>query len=802
MKQKKNLKGLIFVCLLSVSFLCAIFFGFNNSASINYVNLSINTQCLNASEKLNFQQSEILQNELFSQYASGNYTTLTHKNYVKGQEDVNIVFNFINYKGDNVNKLTSDEIENIFESCYSGITTYFNRMSRGRMAINVDYVVSISSRPHSFYYNLNANSLKQIGYYSQYYFEKDLLENSISERKDENGNVKTFKFSEYTIGINVFAGQQSAWNTFLWPHAWTGGGVSGPILLVEGVTGYSNTLCHELMHTFGAGDLYAYTGDSINFTAQDLDMMHTSETNTSTNAYYREKAGWLENSEYDDGRVTDIETFATDSRGSKTVNLYPNCTTNYDKTIAYKFGENKEKNEYFMIEYHIKNYGEKKFDPLLPKTGVVIYRVNTTAFGNSSGNDTDPYSYNEVIFMGDFKVDVSVYDYANTCLLTKGDTYGNRGTKTNKSLVYSGGKGKVNLFTGENSEISVKVDALTSEYATITITFKEDLEVIDLSDVNWNYEKPLTYNGQLQTIELTGDISTELKLDYIGTQTAMGAGTYTLTVVFDYDAELYVLRNQNFSLTLKWEILPAQITYTINNKTSTYGENLKPLTCAISEGKLYGTDSLNITLSKAEGLNVGSYEISGIVEENSNYDVTIIKGIYNITQRVVNIKVLNQEYYKKDFESIDYSKYEVLLGDTILAKDRNVVNLVVEDFVSAEVGTYVITALNFNDNYNLNVKVEGLLTILKDIEIIPDDAEVPENPTDPETPDKNHSNNLENSNQAEGANNSGDEKINRNILIVIISLCAGIPAISAVVYIIKIRRRQKQQNLWDENLLK
>ena len=828
MKQKKNFKGLIFVCFLSISFLCAIFLSLNllNNSTIANVSAQSNT-IVNSSTQEGYS--------LHSKPSTAGDSSLNYQRFEKGQTVVNIVFNFVNYKNDNINNFTPTEIQDIVSKCETDINEYFERMSQGVLTLNIDYVVSTASESYSYYKSLpEANSL----------IELSLIASSITNKKNEYGNTKNLEFNTASVGVNFFAGSAGGWSTFLWPHAYDG----GLILLMEHGPEHSVTLCHELLHVFGVGDLYAYTGDSQYFSAQHLDMMSTSTENMSTNAYFRNKIGWLDSSEYGDATDSDIETFSVNSKKSKTVDLYASCTTNYNKTIAYKFGENEDKNEFFMVEYKIKGYGPENFDAGVPETGVVIYRVNTTVDGNSQGNEN---AYNEVIYMGDISnsSNISTDYYTTTCLLKEGDTYGNRGAKTNKSLVYSGGAGRTNLFTGENSEISIKVEDLTSEYATITITFKEDLEVIDLTDVNWNYENPLTYNGEMQTVELI-NIPSELTVTYTNIKTAKNAGTYTVTAVLNYDDEVYVLRNQNFSLTLTWKILPAQITYTINNKTSKYGEALQPLTCSISQGQLYGSDSLNITLLKEEGVSAGSYDIDGEVESNPNYNVVFVKGIYTITKRNVNIKVLNQEYFLSSFVSADYTKYEVLEGDSILTSDNDVVILVVKEFISAEIGTYEITAITFNESYNLGV-TPGTLTILEDLPvedpvipeeptepeepiipeeptepeepIIPEDPVAPEEPVEPEFPvvpeepskpeeplnpdtPNNPTYNQQPDNSEDETKQANDTEANNQkqkiILYSVIGGISGLSVIGVVSYIIKLKKKRKQQSLWDENLLK
>ena len=470
--------------ILSITCLSCLF-AFDLKPNNNTCNTTLQINNIAEITLIDDTNNYVADNENISEVYNANYTNLTYKNYTKGNKIVNVIINFINYANDETNHFTQSEINNIISTFNQEVQLYFDRMSQGYIDINIDYVCSVAPQSYDYYLSLSSANILT---------ESLLFSSAISNKLDLNGNPKTFKFSEYHFKVNAFAGISGAWDTFLWPHAFS---YSSLILMMEYKQNLqspmaSSTMCHEMLHTFGVMDLYAYTGASQNFGAQQLDMMATSSKNTSTNAYFRNKIGWIGSSIYDDNNTTPIEEIPSRQRGSLTLDLYPNCTTDYTKTIAYKFGENSDNDEFFMIEYKIKNYGNL-FDSIIPATSVVIYRVNLNATnGNSNGNY--PNSYNEIIFMGNTSYDITTSDYTSSCTLTEGSIYGNKGALNTTSLVYSSNGGKENLFNGVNSDIVVKVNSLNNTRASITLTFKYEKETLNLSNTTWNYSSPFTYN--------------------------------------------------------------------------------------------------------------------------------------------------------------------------------------------------------------------------------------------------------------------------------------------------------------------
>lgn len=691
--MRRNLyKYCIFVCLICLS----AFFVVNlNSSTINYVsaNIAVENCCYDIDNEIDSTQQYNLD------VSNESFTDISYKSYTKGMNVVNVLFNFVNYEGDSSNHFTLQEITDTMSTFTDEVNFYFERMSQGYVSINLDYVCTISSDSYDYYAELSS---------ANYYIENTMFTNAVNAKLDYDGSVKDFKFSEYNFKVNAFAGNSGDWNTFLWPHAYSSNNLILMMEYQQSSPMSSRTLCHEMMHTFGVGDLYAYTGSSQYFSAQYLDIMATSFKNTSVNAYFRNKVGWIESSLYNDEKITQIEEIPFNLKESFTFNLYPNCTDDYTKTIAYKFGENSENGEFFIMEYRIKNYASN-FDSALPNTGVVIYRVNPSVRGNSSGNEAN--SLNEIIFMGDSSYDISTYSYTKTCLLTEGSTYGNKGDVTSTSLVYSSAGGKENLFNGTNSNIIITINSLSDEYASITIDIeKEDL---DLSNAKWDYSSPFTYTGTLYSVQLI-NVPTAITITYDDKYSAINVGKYTTTIILTYDEDRYNLINDTLSRSLTWEIIPTEIIIKINNKSSLYGDELSVLTYNII-GNVYNDDNLNISLTKEYGTSVGCYTISGNAN-NSNYNISIINALYTINHRVIEIEVLNQTFTDYEFKGLDQTKFNILdSSDEILEDDVVNITLNTLNFNTPKQGDYTITASIDNNNYKLIVN-QGILHITSSID--------------------------------------------------------------------------------------
>lgn len=85
-------------------------------------------------------------------------------------------------------------------------------------------------------------------------------------------------------------------------------------------------------------------------------------------------------------------------------------------------------------------------------------------------------------------------------------------------------------------------------------------------------------------------------------------------------------------------IVKANVTYTIDDKTSVWSEEIVALTGSVTDGTVYGDDNLNIVLSTVatSESDAGNYAITGTFD-NGNYNVTIVNGNYAITKKQVEL---------------------------------------------------------------------------------------------------------------------------------------------------------------------
>ena len=136
----------------------------------------------------------------------------------------------------------------------------------------------------------------------------------------------------------------------------------------------------------------------------------------------------------------------------------------------------------------------------------------------------------------------------------------------------------------------------------------------------------LTYNGteQTQGIIVTDGITYE-----VTGNTGTNAGEYTLTVTGT--------GNYTGTVELPWTIAKADVKVAVDNVSKVYGEDDPTLT-AVTTGT-FGSDVLDVKVSRAEGENAGTYDITATVAENGNYNVTVVAGKLTITPATITIEV-------------------------------------------------------------------------------------------------------------------------------------------------------------------
>ena len=121
--------------------------------------------------------------------------------------------------------------------------------------------------------------------------------------------------------------------------------------------------------------------------------------------------------------------------------------------------------------------------------------------------------------------------------------------------------------------------------------------------------------------------------------------------------------NTNYNVTLvdgTYTITTREVTVTIDDKTSEYGEDLKELTSRVTEGTVVEGDDLGIVLTKAEGTTVGEYAVTGTAS-NTNYNVTFVNGTYTIEKTNYDMSKVTFEDKEETYDGTQ--KYIQITGD-------------------------------------------------------------------------------------------------------------------------------------------
>ena len=269
----------------------------------------------------------------------------------------------------------------------------------------------------------------------------------------------------------------------------------------------------------------------------------------------------------------------------------------------------------------------------------------------------------------------------------------NNAVAANYNVTFVGSNGSEGVYTITKREITVSIEDKTSVYG----------------------EELLALTSKVTSGELVG----EEKLSEIVTLSkaaGVNAGTYAIsgavnnnTVAANYNVT-FVGSNGSEGV---YTITKREITVSIEDKTSVYGEELLALTSKVTSGELVGEEKLSeiVTLSKAAGVNAGTYAISGAVNNNAvaaNYNVTIVgsngnEGVYTITKRAITVTVKNaNSVYGENLADIS-SGYDLSEGSMAPGESLDFISLEIEKKAGEteirNAGTYSIIGKSLNGNY-------------------------------------------------------------------------------------------------------
>ena len=219
-------------------------------------------------------------------------------------------------------------------------------------------------------HNLIVNAIDAVKASIEQDFTPDELDN------DNDGYIDNVCF--------VIQGNSDGWSDLLWAHRWSlytkecyihGKRVMDYVFQPENQVTV-NTLCHEMFHALGAPDLYHYSEES-----KSLDPV---------GAWDLMNSGWCHMGAYmkwmyaGKSWITEIPEITTTGRYS----LVP--LSQGPDNSCYKINSSNA-NEYYVLEYRKK---EGKYEKNIPRSGLLIYRINTTVSnGNRNGPPDEVYIY-------------------------------------------------------------------------------------------------------------------------------------------------------------------------------------------------------------------------------------------------------------------------------------------------------------------------------------------------------------------------------------------------------------------------
>lgn len=284
----------------------------------------------------------------------------------------------------------------------NSVLNYFEEISYGQLNLRSyfypvppdEFVLSFQDEhPRSYYmpYNAVSNPNGYTNDNERTNREHTLLVNAvewinINSPVPANLNLDYNNDNRVDNVVFIIRGGTTAWSTLLWPHRWS---LYSQDVYINGkkVHDYNfqletslsgsgvGVLCHELYHSLSAPDLYRYVDNSITPVGPWDIMAANNNPPQYMNAFMKMKyGGWIETIPW----ITETGTYTLNPLQS-------------DENNAWRIPSQNSSSEYFVLEYRKK---EGTFDETLPKSGMLIYRINTNAGnGNAQGPPDEVYIF-------------------------------------------------------------------------------------------------------------------------------------------------------------------------------------------------------------------------------------------------------------------------------------------------------------------------------------------------------------------------------------------------------------------------
>ncbi len=263
----------------------------------------------------------------------------------------------------------------------------------------------------------------------------------------------------------LLAKTSSSWGSLLWPHKWSASAIGMTnTITIGGSTlkcgdysfsfGYTATgkydfavACHEMGHVFSAPDYYSYqSGVSYSF-AGTLDLMGDTTDGTPhpsyMTAYTRDR--YLKGLK---GNITTVNT-------AQSVTLTAVTEASATDTVAIKIPTTTD-GVYVMAEYR-SNLSTSTYDNSIGGRGVIVYRVNEKATGNTAATSADNYQ----------NIELSMYRV---------------GTDISTAFLDSAGDYFTNLRLNASTTLDVTIEVTNINSTTATVEVRggglEDVEPV------------------------------------------------------------------------------------------------------------------------------------------------------------------------------------------------------------------------------------------------------------------------------------------------------------------------------------
>lgn len=418
-------------------------------------------------------------------------------------EVLNVVI-FICFADEDISKVfpssLTEEIADSFNG-NSSLSDYYSTLSYGDFTVksvfpkkNTAYFVYKDKNSRSYYSRITSESGL-----SRYAAESSLLNGAVaaaSEWFTESSSRVDANSDGFVDSVSFVVSGKSGneWGALLWPHAWNldkitslaSSGSSSATLCGGAVRVDNYTLtfaenftigliAHEFGHLVGLPDLYHTEYDKDYYPVGYWDLMHLNCPLPQFNlSYLRSRyLGFLGKKQ-----VAELTSGGTYS-------LTPTASTDKETVIAYKITLTDK--ESVWLEYRTNSLAT--YDSGLPSSGLVVYRINNSVYGNTQGRKNSSLSPDEVFVYRPSISGLTASENLSRAALTTND--GGVSTLGNATATAKHSPSCIYLTNGSNTGIVITVTEQTSE----KITFNIDLGSYDCDYIGDSYVVGTDKNG-------------------------------------------------------------------------------------------------------------------------------------------------------------------------------------------------------------------------------------------------------------------------------------------------------------------